>query len=83
MDDMVSTTVASTVFSFAEPEGDRAIIQLAYSYALTSDKLKNLTKARVEKAEAFEILDGIWNRIQKRQHTYRIKDTTMFTSWKI
>lgn len=78
VDDMESTTVSSTVFSYAEPEGDEAIIKLAYSKALSSDKIKNPTKAKNERNEAFEILDGIWERIRERQHTYRTKDTPLF-----
>ena len=78
VDDMESTTVSSTVFSYAEPEGDEAVIKLAYSRALASDKLKNLTKARTERIEAFEILDRIWERIKSKQHTYKTKDTSMF-----
>lgn len=78
VDDMVSTTVSSTVFSFAEPEVDLAIIKLAYTKALSSDKIKDLQKARVERLEAFEIIDEAWNRIQEKQHTYKTKDTPMF-----
>ena len=78
VDDMDSTTTSVTVFSFAEPEGDEAVIKLAYSKALASNKLKDKPKARIERAEAFETLDGIWDRIRERQHTYRTKDTPMF-----
>lgn len=74
----VSSSITTTVFSMAEPEGDEAIIKLAYSKALSSDKMKNKVGGNQEKAEAFEILDGIWKRIQERQHTYQTKDRPMF-----
>ncbi len=74
----VDSTITTTVFTAAEPEGDEAIVQLAYSKALGSEKLKNPAKARKERAEAFESLDGIWKRIKERQHTYQTKDTPMF-----
>ena len=74
----VDSQTATTVFSTAEPEGDEAIIQLAYSKALGSEKMNKPTQAKKERSEAFEILDGIWKRIQDKQHTYQTKDTSMF-----
>jgi len=74
----VNSQTSSTVFTTAEPEGDEAIVQLAYSKALGSEKMKNPTKAQKEKLEALDTLDGIWKRIKEKSHTYQTKDTPMF-----
>ncbi len=74
----ITSASTTTVFSVAEPEGDEAIIKLAYSKALGSEKIKNLTKSRQEKIEAFEILDGIWNRIKERRASYHTKNKPLF-----
>ena len=55
----------TTPFDAAEPSGDEAIIKFARAIALSSDKLKNPTKARKEDLEAKEILNQIWDRIQE------------------
>lgn len=74
----VSSATSSSVFTMAEPEADEAIVKLAYSKALASDKMKNPAKARLERMEAFEILDGIWQRIIEKRHTYRTKERPLF-----
>lgn len=75
--DMTGTS-ETTPFAAAESEGDEAIIKLAYSKALGSEKMKNPTKARKERIEALEMLDGIWKRISGKKHTYQTKDTPLF-----
>jgi len=74
----VASTTSSTVFTAAEPEADEAIVQLAFSKALGSEKMKNPNQASKERSEAFEVLDGIWERIKEKAHTYQTKDTPMF-----
>lgn len=74
----VDSATTTSVFTIAEPEGDEAIIKLAYSRALASEKMKNPAKARIERMEAFEILDDIWQRISEKQHTYQTEDRPMF-----
>lgn len=74
----VSSSTTTTVFTTAEPEVDEAIVKLAYSKALGSEKLKNPNQARKERAEGFEIIDKVWERIAERQHTYQTKDQPMF-----
>jgi len=74
----VDSTVSSSVFTMAEPEGDEAIIKLAYATALGNDKLKRFNDARKERIEAFEILDAIWAKIAAKQHTYQTQDNPMF-----
>ena len=70
----VSSATTSTVFTAGEPEADEAIIKLGYSYALSSDKNKEPARSRLERAEAFEILDGIWKRMQEKRHTYQTRE---------
>jgi len=74
----INSTITTTIFSDAEPEIDEAIIQLAYSIALSSEKMKNPTQGRKERTESFEKVDGIWDKIATRQHTYQTKDKPMF-----
>ena len=74
----ITSASTSSVFSMAEPEADEAIIKLAYSRAFSSEKMKQPQKSRQERIEAFEILDGIWQRIQERQYSYQTKDRPMF-----
>ena len=74
----ISSATTSSVFTAAEPEADEAIVKLAYSKALASEKMKNPTKSRKERTEAFETLDGIWKKIAEKQHTYQTKNTSMF-----
>jgi len=74
----VTSATTSTVFTEAEPEADEAILKLAHSKALASDKMKNPTRARIEKAEAFQILDEVWQRIVEKRHTYRTKERPLF-----
>jgi len=76
--DAMDSTTTSTVFSTGEPEGDEAILQLAYSKVLGSDKMKNPDKALKERTEAFDTLDSIWKRIQDKQSTYQTKDRPLF-----
>ena len=76
--DAIDSTSTSTVFSAGEPEGDTAILHLAYAEALGSDKMKNPDKAMKEKLEAFETLDSIWQRIADKQSTYQTKDRPLF-----
>ena len=75
----ISSATTTSVFSMAEPEADEAVAKLAYSKALASEKMKNPSGGLKEKAEAFEILDGIWQRIQEKQHTYKTKNRTLFS----
>lgn len=78
--DSASTT---TVFSSGEPEGDEAIVKLAYAKALSSDKMKNPVKGQKERFEAFEILDGIWDRIITKQASYHTKDRPLFKRFNV
>jgi len=70
----VDSTTSTTVFTAGEPEADEAIVKLAYSYALGSDKNKDPGRARIERAESFEILDDIWRRMQEKKHTYQTRE---------
>lgn len=74
----ISSASTTSVFTTAEPEGDEAIIKLAYAKALGSDKLKDPNKGLKESTEAFSILDGIWERIMAKRHTYKTKDRALF-----
>ena len=74
----IDSTTSSTVFTTAEPEGDEAIVKLAYAKALGSDKIKDPSRAIKERAEAFQILDDIWGRIKEKAHTYRTKNRSLF-----
>lgn len=74
----ITSSSTTSVFSPAEPEGDEAIIKLAYASALGSEKMKDPVNSKREKNEAFEILDSIWDFIQSKQHTYQTKDRSMF-----
>ena len=79
----ISSTVSSTVFTAAEPEADEAIVKLAFSMALGSEKEKNPTKARIERTEALGILDDIWLKIAEQQHQYQTKDRPLFKRFNV
>lgn len=79
----VSSAVSTTVFTMAEPEGDDAIVKLAYSMALGSDKKKRPNEAVKERSEAIQILDSIWKRISDDQFSYQTHDRPMWGSFDV
>ena len=74
----VSSAVSTTVFTMAEPEGDEAIVKLAYAMALGSDKKKRPNDAIKEKNEAIQILDEMWKRIADDQFSYQTYNRPMW-----
>ena len=69
-------------FSFTsdnyEDSGNRAIVQLAYAEALSSQKKNNVTQAQIEEEKAFAILDGVWEPMSKRRALEQSKDRPFF-----
>tara|TARA_B100000508_G_C11460132_1_gene278813 strand:- start:1511 stop:2242 length:732 start_codon:yes stop_codon:yes gene_type:complete len=76
---------ADTDLLFFSPEqdddeysGNSAIVRLAYSEALASDKLKNPSQAEVEKNGAFEVLAVLKRNLEQGRATEQEQDRAMF-----
>lgn len=69
-------------FSYAsdnqENSGNRAIIQLAYAEALSSDKKKNPAQAAIEEKRGYAILDVIWTPMAARKAAEQSQDRPFF-----
>lgn len=69
-------------FSYAsdnkENSGNRAIIQLAYAEALSSDKKKNPTQGALEEKRGYGMLDVIWQPMAARKAAEQSKDRPFF-----
>ena len=61
-----------------EYAGNRAIIQLAYSLALASEKKKDPTKAGTERASAIDILNMLWKHFKDAGANSQNIDRPMF-----
>lgn len=57
-----------------ENSGNEAVVKLAYSIALSSDKMRKKTEAQIEEREAYIILEMISGREKKMQANYHHKD---------
>lgn len=74
--DLVGDTT-TTPFADAEPSGDEAVIKKAVSLALRKDKKRLVESTRVE-AEAKDILNAIWDRLQEAKPREVRKARPMF-----
>lgn len=61
-----------------ENSGNHAIIRLAYSYALDSEKLDNPQKAERERGKAYQSLEILAKRERERQADYEVYDRPLF-----
>jgi hypothetical protein len=61
-----------------EYSGNQAIITLAYSEALDSEKLKNPAKAAAEEAKALRILDALWKPFAESRSLQQSKNRPFF-----
>jgi hypothetical protein len=69
-------------FSYAtdnqENSGNRAIIQLAYAEALSSEKKKNPSQAAIEEKRGYAMLDVIWAPMAARKSAEQSQDRPFF-----
>jgi len=65
-----------TPFAEGEETGDEAIIHYAMAIALRKGRRYN--EAAAERAEAFNLLQEIWNRVEMEQAQYRTKSAPLF-----
>ena len=67
---------ATTVFTNWDIEGNRAILHEMLSYAYFREREFN--QSEVHHKRAIELLDGVYDRINKEQYAYQTKDRGMF-----
>lgn len=61
-----------------ENSGNRAIIDLAYSEALGSEKLKNYSQAEAERKKALALLSSLWKPIGERRTAEQSQERPFF-----
>lgn len=61
-----------------ENSGNRAVIQLAYGEALSSEKKKNPAQGLIEEKKGYAILDTIWAPMASRKAAEQSKDRPFF-----
>ncbi len=61
-----------------EHSGNEAIVLLAYSEALASDKKKNPQQAEIERGKAYQLLDLIWKPFEDARSYLQSKNRPMF-----
>jgi hypothetical protein len=61
-----------------EDSGNHAVVRLAYSYALESEKKKDPNKAQAERTLAYATLQHLADKEQKAQATYQPIDKPLF-----
>lgn len=63
-----------------EHSGNEAIVLLAYSEALASEKKKNPQQAEIERGKAYQILDLIWKPMADARATLQSKNRPFFNT---
>jgi hypothetical protein len=61
-----------------EYSGNEAIVLLAFSEALSSDKKKNAAQSEIERGKAYQILDLLWKPFEESRSTLQSKNRPMF-----
>jgi hypothetical protein len=61
-----------------EHSGNEAVVLLAYSEALSSEKKKNPTQAEIERGKAYQLLDLIWKPFEESRSYLQSKNRPMF-----
>lgn len=61
-----------------EHSGNEAIVLLAYSEALSSEKKKNPQQAEIERGKAYQLLDLLWKPFEDSRSYLQSKDRPMF-----
>jgi len=59
-------------------DGNEAIIKIAFSIALESDKKRDASRGKSEKTEAYQMLEVLAERERKGQQKYHTKNTPLF-----
>lgn len=68
----------STDLDNYEHQGNEAIVQLAYSEALASEKLKNPSQSEIERGKAYQLLDIIWKPFKEARSLLQSKNRPFF-----
>lgn len=74
--DITSGDNTTTAFSYAEEEGNEAIMHEMLSYAKSRERKPQ--ESMVEHQMAIQTLDNIWKRIMDEQYAYQSKSRGMF-----